>query len=350
MQNYTMLTKGHLAKVLIFLFIVFSSVRTAPLEYELIYGEKGPSKIRIFIFGEGYADYMREQYKLEVQPIVDKLFSISPYKEYRNLFAVNRVWTPSTWSFIPSQQSDSTFFGGYSGTGGPPKISEKAHQYFRNITMEQKDPDFNCDEFIWNQQSVILFCNFSPYGNPGVSYLDENLTLMYLDGGGETLAHELAHQIGRLADEYERATDGTSAYESPNTTQKTIRDSIPWRYWIADTTPVPTPETNEHSNVIGLFEGAQYNPTGWYRPKLHCMMRGTGDSPYFCEVCRECLVSKMLNYIHFSSNGVMLRAMVDSAYPQINSYNTFNNRILTGGKITVKCTNRYLPHKIKMEI
>ena len=40
--------------------------------------------------------------------------------------------------------------------------------------------------------------------------------------------------------------------------------------------------------MIGLFEGAHYHTTGWYRPKLNCLMR-ENYSP-FCEVCSEALV------------------------------------------------------------
>jgi hypothetical protein len=109
------------------------------------------------------------------------------------------------------------------------------------------------------------------------------------------------------------------AYESPNTTQKTERDSIPWRCWISDTTQVPTPKTGDYLNVIGLFEGAQYYTNGWYRPKMNCIMRGSGNSPFFCEVCRESIASYLLK-----------RAMIGSVSPNINS-------TVTNNKIEIKC-------------
>jgi hypothetical protein len=31
----------------------------ASLEYEQIYGDKGSNKIKLFIFAEGYADYLK---------------------------------------------------------------------------------------------------------------------------------------------------------------------------------------------------------------------------------------------------------------------------------------------------
>jgi hypothetical protein len=40
--------------------------------------------------------------------------------------------------------------------------------------------------------------------------------------------------------------------------------------------------------VVGLFEGAHYYTTNWYRPKLNCKMKTLDVA--FCEVCAEALV------------------------------------------------------------
>lgn len=328
MDYHFSFSNNYLVKLLSALFIIVGSTY-ASLEYELIYGEKGPNKIKIFFFAEGYTDWLKESYEYDVQAIVDTLFTISPYKEYKNLFNVYRVWTPSHWSFIPGNESDSTFFGGYSGTGGPPKMSSRGLQYFTNIIYEQKDSNFLCDEFVWNQQSIVLYCNVGYNSNPGVAYTSYNLTLLYLGyGDGRCLAHELAHQIGRLGDEYERIGYMYMGPETANTTQKTTLDSIPWRYWVKSTTPVPTPETDEYYNSIGVFEGAQYSEKGWYRPSQSCIMQGSGSSLNFCDVCREYLTYSLLKQTHFTKDREFLSVMVDSVYPRMNT-------TVTNGKVMV---------------
>jgi hypothetical protein len=50
-----------------------------------------------------------------------------------------------------------------------------------------------------------------------------------------------------------------------------------------------------YSSVIGLFEGAHYHATGWYRPKHNCTMRSLGVP--FCEVCREQLVRSVYRFV-----------------------------------------------------
>lgn len=119
------------------------------------------------------------------------------------------------------------------------------------------------------------------------------------DGGGKTaiaavsfmlgdiLLHESGHVLAGLGDEYTAPNPGYPDIEEPNTTRETNRAAIKWNAWIDTNTPVPTPTT--YGSIVGLFEGAHYHTTGWYRPKLNCRM----NSPFyetFCEVCTEALV------------------------------------------------------------
>ena len=111
----------------------------------------------------------------------------------------------------------------------------------------------------------------------------------------EISVHEAGHTIDGLADEYEDAYPGYPTGDSePNVTYQTVRDLIKWNAWILPSTPVPTPETNDYSGVIGLFEGARYRTTEVYRPKLQCLMRYLGVP--FCEVCSEAHVLALYQY------------------------------------------------------
>ena len=104
----------------------------------------------------------------------------------------------------------------------------------------------------------------------------------------EIAVHEAGHTFSGLGDEYDSAYPGFPDTEEPNTTRETNPASIKWRDWILGGTPIPTPETSTYAAVVGLFEGAHYHDTGWYRPKLDCKMKTLGVP--FCEVCAETLI------------------------------------------------------------
>jgi hypothetical protein len=94
--------------------------------------------------------------------------------------------------------------------------------------------------------------------------------------------------IGGLADEYTNSYSGFTPVEMPNATTQTNRAQIKWTTWILTNTPLPTPNDPTNSNVVGLFQGAQYQTSAWYRPKLDCKMNHLGVP--FCDICSEQLV------------------------------------------------------------
>ncbi|MBG7609066.1 MAG: hypothetical protein IZT59_13715 [Verrucomicrobia bacterium] len=49
--------------------------------------------------------------------------------------------------------------------------------------------------------------------------------------------------------------------------------------------PLPTPDSNAYTSVVGAFEGARYNNLGLYRPTKNCRMR-TINVP-FCPVAES---------------------------------------------------------------
>lgn len=280
-----------LKTVAFLLFII--SISNAKLKSDLIYGEPGNNKIRLFFFADGYIESQKNYYNDKVQSLVDTLFTISPFKEYKNLFTAYRVWTPSE-SAVPTTEIDQTFFGVYCIPTSMPKISNRGLNYFSNIINDTTDTSFQCDQFSFIQQSIIVFEGIT--NNPGVTYRNQNLIL--LEGDGDCLAHELGHSIGALADEYTRSGYTGSVSAAANVTKNKILDSIPWKYWIENGVPIPTPETSDYQNVIGLFEGANYYDTGWYRPSMDCIMQGSYSSHRFCNICKEYLTYKILCYRH----------------------------------------------------
>ncbi len=96
-----------------------------------------------------------------------------------------------------------------------------------------------------------------------------------------TLSHEMGHNVGKLADEYEEFSETYEGPEllRPNITTFTDRTHIPWHDLIPDDAELPSAELTPG---VGLYEGAYYQPGGVYRPVQKCTMRG---SERFCPVC-----------------------------------------------------------------
>ena len=147
----------------------------------------------------------------------------------------------------------------------------------------------------------ILLVNDPVVGGSGGQTLIMSTAVLdpsWADFGGIPV-HESGHVLANLGDEYESYANGgdfMTITNEPNTTQATNLNAIPWKVWIETNTPIPTPNQlsgNPYFNDVGLFEGAHYSPTNWYRPKLNCRMRSValyGTGLEFCEVCREALV------------------------------------------------------------
>lgn len=115
---------------------------------------------------------------------------------------------------------------------------------------------------------------------------------------------------GGLYNEFD-TTDNCSDKEpkeiisAKNVTVFTDKDLIPWKHWIYDSTPLPTPNNLFYKNVVGAFEGAYDYKCYYYRPQEKCVLHG--DLWDFCKVCREYFTITLLDnwltpYITATSN------------------------------------------------
>src|ERR1019366_4069333 len=156
-----------------------------------------------------------------------------------------------------------------------------------NYSHGQGKVDSLLQTFMTNCQLAVLLVNDRFYDG-GSDGFDKTAIAAVSYQLPEILTHETGHVLANLGDEYTNAYPGFPDTEEPNTTQQTNRALIKWNAWIASGTPVPTTPPDSYPGVIGLFEGAHYHTTGWYRPKLDCLMRDL-YAP-FCDVCSEALV------------------------------------------------------------
>jgi hypothetical protein len=80
----------------------------------------------------------------------------------------------------------------------------------------------------------------------------------------------------------------------PNITSL-VNFSAKWEDMLDSTIPVPTPNTWDYVDVIGLFEGAGYMAKSLYRPSYDCTMKSIKFN-YFCPVCKKAIKQMIESY------------------------------------------------------
>jgi hypothetical protein len=245
------------------------------------------NRFNIVIFSEGYTSAeLTSKFPADARRLLNVMFQAPPYKEYKPFFNAFTIAVASAQSGSdhPSMNIHrNTYFNSTYDSFGTDRL----------LTIPPNDFDQNYDDgqgrvfdllanLLPDYDVVFMLVNDPVYGGSGGPVAITSLA----PSASEILIHESGHTLAALGDEYD--SSGGTPFEAPNVTQQTNRSLIRWHSWIAANTPIPTPETTLFGTVIGLFQGAAYNTTGWYRPKLDCKMNHL--SVPFCSVCSEALV------------------------------------------------------------
>lgn len=263
----------------------------------------GPASNRLCIvfLSEGYTSTQTNQFLTDCTNAMNSYFGggsytgEEPFVEYSNYFNVYAVFTNSVQA-----GSDHPFFA-TTATTAFNSTYDATYDYVITIPSGATGQGL-VDGFITNNSApwfggryklpVLLVNELFTAGGSG------GLTAIAATGGNfqGILVHESAHVLAGLGDEYESVPfgagiDATNFPAEPNTTTNTAFANIPWKLWIdTNSTPIPTPNDVQFFDNVGLFQGAHYSTTNWYRPRLNCRMRSVSTGVPFCEVCREALV------------------------------------------------------------
>ena len=246
------------------------------------------NRLNIAVLSEGYTSSQLAQFAVDATTAVNALLSHPPYQEYRNYFnafAIKVASAESGSDHLSSGIYRNTYFN---------STYDPDWDYVITVPSDstgQGRVDALLQTFLPNCQLPILLVNDPNRGGSdgfGTTTIASTAAVSgeippYPPG---ILTHETGHVLANLGDEYTTPSDYPDT-EEPNTTQQTNRLLIKWKAWISTNTPVPTPQT-AGEGVVGLFEGAHYHETGWYRPQLNCLMGNLGVP--FCSVCSEALV------------------------------------------------------------
>ena len=257
----------------------------------------GPTSklINLVYLSEGYTTSQLPQFLVDTTNIMNQLLTISPWNSYSNYFNVFAISVASAQSgsdhYTPTTNLVNTYFNSTFDSHGI--------QWMLSIPPNDRDGAYNDGEgkvYALLQQLmpeydiVGLIVNDTVYGGSGGQILVTSIN----SSSGEIANHEIGHTFAKLGDEYSDPYPGYPDVEEPNTTTNSTV-GVKWNAWILPTTLIPTPDVKSNYTVDGLFQGAHYHTTGWYRPKHDCKMR-TLEVPY-CEICAQELVLSIYRVI-----------------------------------------------------
>lgn len=223
----------------------------------------------IVIMGDGYTAGQQEQFLEDATQKARGMLTWSPYREYSdriNIYAVQAVSNESGIGVYGGKSPDTYFhvkvYGKAAGftNGGDERAKALRTELEENYLDEGA-----------NVGTIHILCNDTGSYGASVNPLFSFSTNSEDNSDGMVMAHETAHSIGGLGDEYERYTN------KPNMSDTTDPEKIKW------------------SKMLG-FRGIGITNAGTdtaFAPSRECMMRWLGQP--FCEVCKMELARKLNN-------------------------------------------------------
>ncbi|MFI6393808.1 M64 family metallopeptidase [Nonomuraea sp. NPDC050540] len=250
-------------------------------------------RFNLVLLGDGYTESEQAAFKTDVDRHLNVMWSIEPFKSYRNYINVYRVDIVSADSGIScdpdlgSPRKNTPLSMGFWGQCNAQSVQ-------RLITMNNSAANRYANMVTGTtpgNRQILALGNSKTYGGAGGSYATAS--------GSNAMSalispHELGHSLGGLQDEYDyyqRGVPGgayagpepSSAHHSLLTEQQMLDQKRKWWRWLG--------EESESGGPIARFEGGLYASTGVWRPSRHSMMKSLGY--YFDQVSREVMVQRI---------------------------------------------------------
>ncbi|MER5646825.1 M64 family metallopeptidase [Streptosporangium sp. NPDC002524] len=250
-------------------------------------------RFNLIILGDGYTEGERSTFAADADRQLNVMWSIEPYKSYRNYFNVYRVDIVSGESGIgcdPDLASgrrntplSMAFWGGCNPASVQRLVtmSNSAANSYANLVTGTSGAN----------RQILALGNSGTYGGAGGAYATSS--------GHNSMSaliapHEIGHSLGGLQDEYTYYTRGveggtyeggepTSVHHTLLTEQRIRDERKKWWRWLG--------EPSEAGGVIGRHEGGLYFGKGVWRPSEHSIMRTLGY--YYDQVSREVMTQKI---------------------------------------------------------
>ena len=241
------------------------------------------SKFDIVFIGDGFQKNEQTAFNNKVNEAVAALQSRPGYSARMCGFNIWRVNVLSTDSGIDHPKNGISKNTALDCRYGNPAMLEAE----RCIVTDSPAKCFEAAANAPARDAVFVLVNDTQWGGCAGDVVCSSIAAGF-DG---LITHELAHDVGELADEYDcyvcDGSDSNRTYSGNdpaevNITNNTDRATTKWRDLINATTAIPT-TSDTPPGVVGLWEGGGYYRNAMFRPQNNCHMRQTADP--FCAVC-----------------------------------------------------------------
>ncbi|MET9274792.1 M64 family metallopeptidase [Kribbella sp. NPDC003557] len=251
------------------------------------------SRFNLVVMGDGYTAAELPRFREQLDKHLNILWSIEPFKSYRNYVNVYAVEIASPESGVDCDpgltdpKRDTPLQMGFWGGCNPGSVQ-------RLLTVSQAAATQYADLVPGTtsaNRQILAIGNSDTYGGAGGTYATAS--------GGNALSalitpHELGHSLGGLQDEYDYYARGErgAPYQGPEpssihhtllTEQQMLAQQKKWYRWLG--------EPSESGGTIGRYEGGMYAGSGVWRPSAHSMMKALGY--YFDQPSRERMTQRL---------------------------------------------------------
>ncbi|MEU6409370.1 M64 family metallopeptidase [Microbispora sp. NPDC046933] len=267
-------------------------------------------RFNLIIMGDGYTEAELPRFAADTDQQLNVMWSIEPYKSYRNYFNVYRVDIVSGESGVgcdPGLEAGKkntplgmAFWGGCNPGSVQRLITMSNSAANRYAGMVAGTSSAN--------RQILALANSGTYGGAGGTYATSS--------GHNSMSaliapHEIGHSLGGLQDEYtyySRGVDGgpypggepSSAHHTLLTGQQMKDQRKKWWRWLG--------EPSEAGGVIGRYEGGLYYSSKVWRPSEHSIMRTLGY--YYDQVGREVMTQRIAAKTSLVQDGTPTTAAV----------------------------------------
>ena len=258
---------------------------------DLHIGGTAENCLDILFIPDGYTEEDKEKLQQDMQTFADYILNCAPFKENKNKLNIRAI-------------------EGYSEESG---ITDPNAGVYKNTLLNSSYNTIDVDRYlmclnVWRMNeiaddapydAILIIANSDKYGGGGIYnfYATVNSDGKFSD---YVTVHELGHSVVGLGDEYFDSEVSVRDYypegiEPVEVNLTTLVDfDKKWKHLLTSDVPVPTPDTDEFDNILGVFEGGGYVAHGVFRPWRGCTMK---EKVYdgFCPVCKEGFM-KMFEY------------------------------------------------------
>lgn len=249
-------------------------------------------RLDIVILPDGYTKNEMQKFQNDCKKFASYLLNASPFNEYKNFINIRGVEAVSDEK----------------GTDIPGK------NIWKNTALSTSFYTFDTERYLMTNDNktlrdyasntyydqIYILVNTDLYGGGGI-YNCYSVCVSDNKFSDFVFIHEFGHAFAGLADEYytsDVAVEDFYLFDvepwEPNIT--TLVDfETKWKQSLSVDIPIPTPETSEFKNVVGVFEGAGYSAKNIYRPVVDCTMKSVSYNN-FCPVCQDAIIRMIKFY------------------------------------------------------